>query len=87
MSHPPQSVGLGNEPVRESFPAETHGSVHTHEEEKGAQEESVKGRAVRDIRRHPSFLPSLRRKFEEGIGGFEHELRLRTSILPDLRSL
>lgn len=78
---------MGNEPVRESFPAKTHGSVHAHEEEKGAQEESVKGRAVRDIRCHPSFLPSLRRKLEKGIGGAEDEFRLRTSILPDLRSL
>lgn len=90
MSHGLSKVVViftGDEPVRESFPAETHWSVHTDEKEKGPQKEPVESDTVRDICCHPAFLPSFRRKIQEGIGGVEHEFGPHVPAFPDIGSL
>lgn len=79
-------MSWGNEPVGESLPAKADWSIHTHEEEKRPQEKAIQGRAVRDVRSHPTFLPPFGHKVHETIGGGKHKLRL-FSILLDLRRL
>lgn len=81
-----------HEPVRESFPAKTDGSIHAHQEEERPQQKPVEGQAICNVGGHPLLLPSLGHKIQQGLRGIKYEVGLdislfSVSVRPDFRGL